>query len=58
MELLLNGYVSRDYDDHPTLTKDKTLQKYLEEFRIGGHDLNNEFEDHISEYCWIRITTN
>ena len=30
----------------------------LEEFKIGCHDLNNEFEDHIGEYCWIRITTN
>jgi hypothetical protein len=28
----------------------------LEEFRIGGHDLKKELEDHIGEYCWIRIT--
>ena len=137
MELLLNGYVTRDYDNHPALIKEKTSQTYqaesipreiqykfgcefyddeflgkdvtyipdccisiwytdkkctfdeaqeslcnyldgfinievaylgyseytitglnLEEFKIGGHDLNNEFEDHIGEYCWIRITTN
>lgn len=30
----------------------------LEEFRIGGHNLKRELEDHIGEYCWIRITTN
>lgn len=28
----------------------------LEEFRIGGHNLKKELEDHIGEYCWIRIT--
>lgn len=133
MELLLNGYVTKDYDNHPALTKEKTSPKYqaksipreiqhkfgckrfideeityipdccisiwytdekctfdeaqeslcsyldgfinievaylgyseytitgldLEEFKIGGHDLNNEFKDHIGEYCWMRITTN
>lgn len=29
----------------------------LETFKIGGHDLRKEFNDHIGEYCWIRITT-
>ena len=28
----------------------------LEKFTIGGHDLNKELEDHIGQYCWIRIT--
>lgn len=28
----------------------------LEEFKIGGHNLKKELEDHIGEYCWIRIT--
>lgn len=137
MELLLNGYIVYDWDDHPALTKEKTIQKYqaksipveiqhkfgcefcddkflgkeithipdccmsiwytnkkctfdeaqeslcnyldgfidievaylgyseytitglnLEEFKIGGHNLDSEFKDHIGEYCWIRITTN
>ena len=137
MELLLNGYLTKDYDDHPALIEYTRSPKYwaesipreiqnrfgktfyddgslgkdvtyipdccmsiwytdkkctfdeaqeslcyyldgfinievaylgyseytitgldLEEFKIGGHDLNNEFEDHIGEYCWIRITTN
>lgn len=134
MELLLNGYLTKDYDDHPALAKEPTSSKYwvesipriiqnifgktfyddeflgedisyipdccmsiwytnekctfdearetlcnyldgymtvevaylgysewtitgldLEEFKIGGHDLEKELEDHIGEYCWIRI---
>lgn len=136
MELLLNGYLTKDYDDHPALIEAATSPKYsaesipreiqyrfgkviydiglgkdishipdccmsiwytnekctfdeaqealcnhldghmtvevayrgysewtitglnLEEFRIGGHNLKRELEDHIGEYCWIRITTN
>ena len=134
MELLLNGYLTKDYDGHPALTEEPTSSKYwaksipreiqnrfgktlyddeflgkdisyipdccisiwytnkkctfdeaqetlcnyldgymtvevaylgysewtitgldLEEFKIGGHDLEKELEDHIGEYCWIRI---
>ena len=135
MELLLNGYLTKDYDGHPALTEYTTSSKYcaesiareiqyrlgsehfdkgigeeityipdcsltiwytnekctfdeaqealcnyldgcmtvdvvylgyseytitgyrLDEFRIGGHNLKEELEDHIGEYCWIRITT-
>lgn len=135
MELLLNGYLTKDYDGHPALTEKPTSSKYwaksipreiqykfgktfyddkclgkdisyipdccmsiwytdgectfdeaqealcnyldgymtvevayqgysewtitgfdLEEFRIGGHNLEKELEDHMGEYCWIRIT--
>ena len=135
MELLLNGYLTKDYDGHPALTEYTVSSKYwaksiprdiqnrfgktlyddeflgkdisyipdccmsiwytnekctfdeaqetlcnyldgymtvevaylgysewtitgldLEEFKIGGHDLEKELEDHIGEYCWIRIT--
>ena len=133
MELLLNGYLTKDYNDHPALTKEPPSSPYwaksipreiqcefgkkyydiglgkdisyipdccmsiwytneectfdeaqealcnyldgymtvevayqgysewtitgldLEEFKIGGHDLEKELEDHIGEYCWIRI---
>ena len=27
----------------------------LDEFSIGGHDLERELRDHMGEYCWIRI---
>lgn len=27
----------------------------LEDFVIGGHDLEQEFESHMDEYCWIHI---
>ena len=134
MELLLNGYLTKDYDDHPSLIEEATSPKFsaksiptkiqnrfgtifydvgigkdisyipdccmsiwytnekctfdeaqealcnyldgcmtvevaylgysewtitgldLEEFKIGGHNLKKELEDHIGEYCWIRIT--
>lgn len=28
----------------------------LEDFVIGGHDLEQEFNSHMGEYCWIHIT--
>jgi hypothetical protein len=27
----------------------------LDEFSIGGHDLERELKDHMGEYCWIRL---
>ena len=31
MELQLNGFITRDYDDHPALIYNKTVQKYQAE---------------------------
>jgi hypothetical protein len=135
MELLLNGYLTRDFDDHPALSNSKEDEKIyaksipqeiqrgfgeqqydneylggelseipdcclsiwftddkctfdeaqeslcnyldgcmtvdisylgysewtitgfnLDEFTIGEHDLDKELEDHMGQYCWIRIT--
>lgn len=28
----------------------------LEDFVIGGHNLEQEFNSHMGEYCWIHIT--